>query len=69
MASVTYRRDDEVFGSDFNLHTAIGDTRVYLSLPKLKHHVLALRAVGGISDGDTLNQGVFQLGDLVLAAP
>lgn len=62
LASVTYRRDDEVFGSDFNLHTAIGDTRVYLSLPKLKHHVLALRAVGGISDGDTLNQGVFQLG-------
>ena len=62
LASVTYRRDDEVFGSDFNLNTVIGDTRAYLNLPKLKHHVLALRAVGGASDGDTLNQGVFQLG-------
>ena len=62
LASVIYRRDDKALGSDFNLDTIIGDTRTYLSIPKLRHHVLALRAVGGMSEGDTLSQGVFQLG-------
>jgi len=62
LASVTYRRDDNELGSDYNLNTVVGDTRVYLKIPKLRHHVLALRTVGGFSDGDTLTQGIFQLG-------
>jgi outer membrane protein assembly factor BamA len=62
LSSLTYRRDDEALGSDYNLNTFVGDSRVYLKIPKLRHHVLALRTVGGLSDGDTLTQGIFQLG-------
>lgn len=62
LASVLYRRDDEALGSDFTLDTVIGDSRAYLSLPWLRHHVLALRAVGGLSEGETLSQGIFRLG-------
>lgn len=67
LTSLTYRRDDEVLGSDFNLNTFVGDGRFYLKIPKLQHHVLALRTVGGLSDGDTLTQGVFQLGGYEIA--
>ena len=62
LTSVTYRRDDKDIGSDFDLHTVVGDARVYLKIPGLRHHVLALRTTGGWSDGDTLTQGVFRLG-------
>jgi outer membrane protein assembly factor BamA len=62
LTSLTYRRDDEALGSDYNLNTFVGDGRLYLKIPKLQHHVLALRTVGGVSDGDTLTQGIFQLG-------
>lgn len=56
-----YQRDDEIFGSDFNINTGIGEVNAYLKTP-FRHHVLALRTAGGISDGETLTQGVFQLG-------
>ncbi len=62
LASLTYRHDDRELGSDYDLNTVVGDSRVYLKIPKLRHHVLALRTVGGTSDGDTLSQGIFQLG-------
>ncbi len=38
------------------------DVREYLKIPKTKHHVLALRAAGGVNLGDRLFQGVFRLG-------
>lgn len=62
LTSLTYQHDDSAFGSDFDLDTAIGDTRVYLKVPKLDHHVLALKTAGGLSEGETLAQGVFRLG-------
>ena len=62
LTSLTYQRDDEALGSDYNLNTFVGDARIYVEVPKLQHHVLALKAAGGISEGDTLSQGVFQLG-------
>jgi outer membrane protein assembly factor BamA len=62
LASVTYQRDHPDLGSDFDLHTVVGDTRWYWRIPKLQHHVLAFRATGGLSEGDTLNQGIFQVG-------
>jgi len=62
LASVTYRHDDKDLGGDFTLDTVAGDARVYLEIPKLQHHVFALRAIGGMSEGDTLEQGLFQLG-------
>ncbi len=61
-SEVTYRHDDEELGSDFTLDTVVGDSRLYLSNPAFSHHVLAFRAVGGMSDGDTLSQGIFRLG-------
>jgi hypothetical protein len=62
LASVTYRHDDKELGSDFTLDTVVGDARMYLEIPTLQHHVLALRTVGGFSEGDTLEQGIFQVG-------
>ncbi len=56
-----YERNDEIFGSDFNIHKALGEVNIYLK-SFFRRHVLAVRGVGGISDGDTLRQGVFQLG-------
>ncbi|MCP4397542.1 MAG: BamA/TamA family outer membrane protein [bacterium] len=65
LTSVRYRRYDEIFGSDFNIHEATGDLNLYLNLP-FQHHVLFLRGAGGISDGDTLQQGLFQIGGYLL---
>ncbi|MBD3305723.1 BamA/TamA family outer membrane protein, partial [candidate division KSB3 bacterium] len=62
VASLTYQRDDEALGSDYTLDTVVGDGRYYLTVPKLRHHILALKVAGGFSEGDTLAQGVFQLG-------
>ena len=53
-------------GSDFQLDTVVGGTAIYLKVPKLRHHVLTLKAAGGFSDGDTLSQGIFQLGGYYL---
>jgi len=61
-ASITYQHDDTELGSDFTLDTVVADTRGYLEMPWLRHHVLALRLTGGISEGDTLSQGLFQIG-------
>ena len=61
LTSVRYRRYDEIFGSDYNINEATGDLHLYINLP-FQHHVLYLRGAGGISDGDTLQQGLFQLG-------
>ncbi len=60
--SITYRRDDTELNSDFTLDTIVADTRAYLEIPKLRHHVLALRLAGGASSGDTLSQGIFRIG-------
>ncbi|GAK53394.1 WD40 domain protein beta Propeller [Candidatus Moduliflexus flocculans] len=61
LTSVRYRRYDEMFGSDFNISELVGDLNLFVPMP-FKHHVLFLRGAGGISDGDTLQQGLFQLG-------
>ena len=60
-AFLRYRRYDEMFGSDFTIDEAVGDFRLFLPTP-FAHHVLMLRGAGGLSDGDTLAQGVFQIG-------
>ena len=60
-AIVKYARDDEIFGSDFNINKLTGEMNVYVN-SFFPRHVLAFKAAGGISDGDTLTQGVFQLG-------
>lgn len=62
-ASLTYRRDDAALGSEYDLNTVVADARAYVEMPApLRHHVLALRLSGGVSEGDTLRQGLFQLG-------
>lgn len=64
--SLMYRRDDQELGSDFDLDTVVGDLRMYVNVPKLRNHVLAIRTTGGMSDGQTLRQGVFQVGGFTL---
>ena len=61
VSSVRYRRYDEIFGSDFNISEVVGDLNLFVPMP-FRHHVLFLRGAGGVSDGDTLQQGLFQLG-------
>ncbi len=61
LTSVRYRRYDEMFGSDFNIDEVTGDLNLFLPTP-FRHHVMLLRGAGGISNGDTLQQGIFQLG-------
>ena len=65
LTSVQYRRYDEMFGSDFNISEVVGDVNLFLPTP-FRHHVLFLRGAGGVSDGDTLQQGQFQLGGYFL---
>ena len=66
LTSLRYRRYDEIFGSDYTIDEVTGDLNLFLKTP-FQHHVLLLRGAGGISAGDTLQQGVFQLGGFVLA--
>lgn len=66
---IKYRRYDELFDSDFNIDELVGEANLYLGIPFLRNHVLALRAAGGLSDGDTLTQGVFQLGGYLFNMP
>ncbi|MBD3307104.1 BamA/TamA family outer membrane protein [candidate division KSB3 bacterium] len=61
-----YTRNDEIFGSDYNIDEFLGEATLYVPSPVGRHHVLAVRALGGLSDGDTLAQGVFQLGGYTL---
>jgi len=57
-----YRRYDEIFGSDFNINAVVAASTSYIPLPVGQDHLLVLKAAGGLSDGDTLAQGLFQLG-------
>lgn len=56
--------DDIAFGAAHGNSVKIiaADVREYLKMPWSEHHVLALRAAGGINFGDKLFQGVFRLG-------
>ncbi|PIE36270.1 hypothetical protein CSA56_00860 [candidate division KSB3 bacterium] len=65
LTSLRYRRYDEIFGSDFNIDEVTGDVNLFLPMP-FRHHTLFLRGAGGISDGDTLQQGLFQIGGFLL---
>ena len=65
LTSGRYRRYDEIFGSDYNIDEVVGDLDLFVPLP-LRHHVLFLRGAGGLSDGDTLQQGMFQLGGFLV---
>ncbi|MGZ8450163.1 MAG: peptidase S9, partial [Candidatus Deferrimicrobiaceae bacterium] len=51
-------------GSDIVAREYIGSWEEYLSLPaeRLRHHVVAMRLRGGISDGERTTQNSFQLG-------
>ncbi|MBI3607048.1 MAG: PD40 domain-containing protein [Nitrospirae bacterium] len=63
----TFQRNAEAFGSDFDTARYVGAWYEYLNLPYLRHHVLALRAVGGLASGDVLPQRTFQLGGPALS--
>jgi hypothetical protein len=63
----TFQRNAEAFGSDFDTARYVGTWYEYLNLPYLRHHVLALRAVGGVASGDVLPQRTFQLGGPALS--
>jgi Tol biopolymer transport system component len=63
----TFQRNAEAFGSDFDTARYVGAWYEYLNLPYLRHHVLALRAVGGVASGDVLPQRTFQLGGPALS--
>jgi hypothetical protein len=64
---VSYERMDEGLGSDFTMHRYVGGWHEYLTLPYLKHHVLAGRLVGGLATGNVLVQRAFQLGSPLLS--
>jgi hypothetical protein len=63
----TFQRNADSLGSDFNTTRYVGAWYEYLSVPRLPHHVFALRAVGGTSSGDVLPQRTFQLGGVALS--
>ncbi|HET8761635.1 MAG TPA: BamA/TamA family outer membrane protein, partial [Nitrospiria bacterium] len=65
--SARFQRNMDSFGSDFETTRYVGAWYEYLSLPRLRHHVLALRAVGGTSSGDVLPQRTFQLGGATMS--
>jgi len=56
-----YERFDTSLGGDFEFDKYTADLHEYLNFP-WKHHVLAIRAFGGISTGRPLPQGAFALG-------
>lgn len=61
-----FERLDESLGSDYNQTIFTGDFRAFVPMPgPFRHHVLALRAAGGIMDGDQLYQGTFRVGGSV----
>jgi hypothetical protein len=63
----TFQRNAQAFGSDFDTARYVGAWYEYLNLPYLRHHVLALRAVGGLASGNVLPQRTFQLGGPALS--
>jgi len=52
---------DKGLGGDFTITKYTADWHEYIDLPG-KHHVLLARAFGGVSSGDVIPQGAFQLG-------
>ncbi|MGZ8441254.1 MAG: peptidase S9 [Candidatus Deferrimicrobiaceae bacterium] len=60
----TFRNYSGRAGSDIVAREYIGSWEEYLSLPaeRLRHHVVAMRLRGGISDGERTTQNSFQLG-------
>ncbi len=61
-ALLQYTRYDESFGSDFTLDTFTGALDINLELPFLRRHLVRFSVVGGVSQGERPEQGVFQLG-------
>jgi Tol biopolymer transport system component len=59
---VSYEHMEDGLGSDFTINRYVGGWYEYLTLPYLKHHILAGRLVGGLATGDVLLQRAFQLG-------
>ncbi len=57
-----HQRTAEALGGDFDTTRSVAAWYEYFTLPRLRHHVLALRAAGGLSSGDLLPQRTFQLG-------
>ncbi len=64
---ISYEHMDDALGSDFTMNRYIGGWYEYLTLPYLKHHVLAGRLVGGLATGDVLLQRAFQLGSPLIS--
>jgi Tol biopolymer transport system component len=58
---VGYERFDQALGSDFEIKKYTVDWIEYVNFP-WKHHVLQARAFAGISAGEVIPQGAFQLG-------
>jgi outer membrane protein assembly factor BamA len=58
---VGYERFDQALGSDFEIKKYTVDWIEYVNFP-WKHHVLQVRAFAGISAGEVIPQGAFQLG-------
>ncbi len=59
---IAHQRTADALGSDFATTRSVAAWYEYVNLPRLRHHVLALRAAGGLSSGDVLPQRAFQLG-------
>jgi outer membrane protein insertion porin family len=64
-----YSRYDESLGSDFTIDEFTGELDVRLKVPFLRKHLLRLRTAGGLSEGETLEQGMFQLGGFLVNSP
>lgn len=63
----TFQRNAQGLGGDFTTVSYVGAWYEYLNLPRLQHHVLAIRAAGGLASGDILPQRAFQLGGPTLS--
>jgi Tol biopolymer transport system component len=62
--AATFRNYSGRMGSDIAAREYLGSWEEYLALPAslLRHHVVAMRLRGGISDGERTTQNSFQLG-------
>ncbi len=62
--TVNYEVSKSVFGATKHMEQQVvwGDARTYIRMPFAAHHVLALRAAGGMAFGDLFIQGNFGLG-------
>jgi len=58
---VGYQQYDRSIGSDFNITKYTADWHEYINFP-WPHHVLQARAFAGVSAGEVIPQGAFQLG-------